>query len=1651
VVSVGNWSVTGGQLKGGTNLPSAGYGFAYLTNSATNYVVSGQVAFPAGSFGGGIGGRWDTNTGAHYAAWLYPDSSPGGADQLKILRFAGASNAAPFSVLGTAALGLQGTNFHAVKLAFLGSRIAAYLDGTLLLSVTDATLPSGLLASVDMWTDTAPYVMGVDDVTAKLLAIDDAFNVNGGTTTTVPAPGILANDTGVNGTNLTAALATGPTHGILGLNADGSFNYTPTNGYSGTDTFTYQPSDSTAILGTATVTITVKTVNNAPTLGTQTNRTIVELTTLTVTNAGSDAETAPGSLVYTLTVTNASGVVANATISGAGVISWTPTEAQGPSTNTFITVLSDDGTPPLSATNSFVVVVTETNTAPVFTLTPADRTVNELAVMTVTNKATDADLPANTLTYTLSVTNGLGVAVGNAAVSAAGVITWTPNEAQGPSTNIFTTRVTDNGSPALSATNTFTVVVNEVNNAPTLPAQGNRTILPLSSITVTNTATDTNVPAATLTYTLTVTNAAGAVANAAISANGIITWTPGSDQDQTTNVFTTIVSNFNAIAVNAQRLSATNNFTVVVNSRAVVVTNSASLVAETCAPANNAIDPGENVTVVFSFKDIGLGNTTNLVVTLLETGGVSSPSGPLTYGALTAGGSAVSQPFTFTAGSTCGSTIVATFQLQDGSLNLGTNTVPFILGQVGAILTQNFDTTAVPALPAGWTTSFGGAGAAWRSTNSLANSGTNAMFSADASNVSSNELVSPAITLPLGPNQLTFKHRFDLEYDTTTGVGYDGGVLEIKIGAGAFSDILTAGGSFVSGGYNRTISTLYSNAFSGRQAWSGVINSYTNTIVNLPASAAGQTVQLRWRVGTDNGGTSGAGWRLDTIVLTGQVCCANSAPLLANQTNRTIAELTTLLVTNTATDPDQLTYTLTVSNATGVVNNASISSNGVITWTPTEAQGPSTNTFTTVVTDNGSPPLSSTNSFLVFVTEVNSAPVLPAAANYTIGELTTLTVTNTATDADIPANTLSYTLSVSSAAGPVNNANISANGIITWTPTEAQGPSTNTFTTVVTDDGSPNLSATNTFTVVVTEVNSAPAFTQTPANQTINELATLTVTNGATDSDLPANTLSYTLSVTSSAGPAANASISSLGIITWTPTEAQGPSTNTFITIVTDNGSPNLSATNTFIVVVNEVNSAPAFTQTPADQSMNELTTLTVTNAATDADLPANLLTYSLIVSNAAGAVTNATISGLGVIAWTPTEAQGPSTNTFTAIVTDNGSPVLSATNTFTVVVNEVNTAPVLPATTNWTISELTTLTVTNIATDTDIPANTLSYTLSVTSAAGPVANASISANGVITWTPTEAQGPSTNTFTTVVTDDGSPNLSTTNTFTVVVNEVNSAPAFTQTPANQTINELATLTVTNAATDADLPANTLSYTLSVTSAAGAVANASISASGVITWMPTEAQGPSTNSFTTIVTDNGSPNLSATNSFTVVVNEVNSAPAFLQTPANQTINELVTLTVTNAATDSDLPANTLSYTLSVISASGPVTNASISSAGVITWTPSHIQAPSTNTFVSVVTDNGSPNLSATNTFLVVVPASTAAPAPVIQSITVSAGIATITWTSATDHTYRLQYSDSLTPTNWNDVAPDVTATGSTTSMTNAVGNAAARFYRVMALP
>ena len=113
------------------------------------------------------------------------------------------------------------------------------------------------------------------------------------------------------------------------------------------------------------------------------------------------------------------------------------------------------------------------------------------------------------------------------------------------------------------------------------------------------------------------------------------------------------------------------------------------------------------------------------------------------------------------------------------------------------------------------------------------------------------------------------------------------------------------------------------------------------------------------------------------------------------------------------------------------------------------------------------------------------------------------------------------------------------------------------------------------------------------------------------------------------------------------------------------------SVTNGFTVTVTEVNVAPIFTAI-APKAVNELALLSVVLSAKDSDLPAQVLTYGLVSEP-----TNMTVSEVGTVVWTPTEAQGPSTNTVRVKVSDGAA---SVTNGLTVTVAEVNVAPKLVA-----------------------------------------------------------------------------------------------------------------------------------------------------------------------------------------------------------------------------------------------------------------------------------------------------------------------------------------------------------------------------------
>lgn len=298
-----------------------------------------------------------------------------------------------------------------------------------------------------------------------------------------------------------------------------------------------------------------------------------------------------------------------------------------------------------------------------------------------------------------------------------------------------------------------------------------------------------------------------------------------------------------------------------------------TLVTESCVPNNGWVDPGETVTMSFCLQNTGTAPTVNAVGTLQATGGVITPSGPQNYGVITNGGGPVCRNFTFTNNlSSCGGSVTASIQVQDGASNLGTVTFNIPIGGTATSFSENFDGVVVPAIPAGWTsTILSGPAPAWVTSNAgtptpASFSAPNAAFVNDPNVVTDKVLVTPSFVAPIG-GAVTFRNNFDLEGS------FDGGVLEISIGAGGFVDITSlAGGAFTAGGYTGTVSTCCLNPIGGRQAWTGTSGGFILSRATLPTAASGQSIRLRWRIGTDNS-VADVGWRIDDVAITAPSCC----------------------------------------------------------------------------------------------------------------------------------------------------------------------------------------------------------------------------------------------------------------------------------------------------------------------------------------------------------------------------------------------------------------------------------------------------------------------------------------------------------------------------------------------------------------------------------------------------------------------------------------------------------------------------------------------------------------------------------------------------------------------------------------------------------
>ena len=272
------------------------------------------------------------------------------------------------------------------------------------------------------------------------VAVDDTASTDEDVAVSI---GVLGNDTDTDGDSLTVSGTTNPAHGTVTVNPDGTLGYTPADGFSGTDSFDYTVSDGNGGTDTATVTVTVRPVNDAPQARPD-SATVDEDSTVTITVLGNDSDPENDPLTVTGTGDPGHGTT---TVNSNGTITYTPTpDYSGP--DSFEYTISDGNGGSDTATVSITVrPVNDDPRAGDDTGSTQVGTPTEIAVL---SNDTDADGDP------LNVTGTSVPAHGTVTVNPDGTITYTPDSGYTGSDS-FTYTVSDGNGGTATATVTITV------------------------------------------------------------------------------------------------------------------------------------------------------------------------------------------------------------------------------------------------------------------------------------------------------------------------------------------------------------------------------------------------------------------------------------------------------------------------------------------------------------------------------------------------------------------------------------------------------------------------------------------------------------------------------------------------------------------------------------------------------------------------------------------------------------------------------------------------------------------------------------------------------------------------------------------------------------------------------------------------------------------------------------------------------------------------------------------------------------------------------------------------------------------------------------------------------------------------------------------
>ena len=365
----------------------------------------------------------------------------------------------------------------------------------------------------------ATVTITVAPVNDAPVAAADAYSVDEDNVLTVDAAsGVLDNDSDVDSTTVTAAIVTLPAHGTLSLANDGSFTYTPAADYHGTDTFTYKANDGTAESAEATVTITVNSVNDVPSVNDDSYSVPVggSLTVQASSGVAANDTDADGN---SLTVSVATGPSnGQLTLNADGSFTYTP-NASFHGTDTF-TYTVNDGTVDSAVATVTIDVNTLANTV------NDAYTIDEDGTLTVDAEngvlTNDSDVDGDTLSVALAT----GPSHGTLTLNTDGSFEYKP-EADFHGTDTFTYVVNDGFGDSAAAT--VTITVSSINDVPvanddsySVPVGGTLTVQASSGVA----ANDTDADGDSLTVSVATGPSNGQLT---LNADGSFTYTPNAD------------------------------------------------------------------------------------------------------------------------------------------------------------------------------------------------------------------------------------------------------------------------------------------------------------------------------------------------------------------------------------------------------------------------------------------------------------------------------------------------------------------------------------------------------------------------------------------------------------------------------------------------------------------------------------------------------------------------------------------------------------------------------------------------------------------------------------------------------------------------------------------------------------------------------------------------------------------------------------------------------------------------------------------------------------------------------------------------------------------------------------------------------------------